>query len=80
MKAIIYVTLKNGVLDPQGVAITSSLSQKGIKNISDVRQGKYFEVQLDTDDKVEAEKLANKICKDLLVNTVLEDYQIKLVA
>ncbi|MBT4922248.1 MAG: phosphoribosylformylglycinamidine synthase subunit PurS [Rickettsiales bacterium] len=80
MKALIYVTLKDGVLDPQGAAITNSLSQKGINNVSEIRQGKYFEVNLDTDNEPDANNLVDKICQDLLVNTVLENYSFKLVA
>ncbi|MBT4990003.1 MAG: phosphoribosylformylglycinamidine synthase subunit PurS [Rickettsiales bacterium] len=80
MKALIYVTLKEGVLDPQGAAITNSLKQKGINNVQEIRQGKYFEINLDTSNQDEAKKLADQICKDLLVNTVLEDYNFKLVA
>ena len=80
MKALIYVTLKEGVLDPQGAAITNSLKQKGINNVQEIRQGKYFEINLDTSNQDEAKKLADQICKDLLVNTVLEDYNYKLVA
>ncbi|MBL6785598.1 MAG: phosphoribosylformylglycinamidine synthase subunit PurS [Rickettsiales bacterium] len=80
MKAKIYVTLKHGVLDPQGAAISTSLKQKGIEKIDQIRQGKYFEVEFDTNDLEEAKKLADKICNDLLVNTVLEDYEIKLEA
>lgn len=79
MKAIIHVTLKNGVLDPQGDAILSSLQNKGYDKVDSVNQGKYFEVAINESDEKKAEEIANNICKDLLTNTVIENYNVKIV-
>lgn len=79
MKAKVYVTLKQGVLDPQGKAIHHSIELLGFKNIIDVRQGKYFEIQLDSKvSKTEAEKIINQVAKDVLVNPVIEDYKVEI--
>lgn len=78
MKAKIYVTLKNGVLDPQGKAVEHSLHDLGFGDVEDVRQGKYLEVTLSTDDKAKAGKDLDKMCKKLLANTVIENYRIEI--
>jgi len=78
MKAKIYVTLKNGVLDPQGKAVEHSLHDLGFDAVEDVRQGKYLEVELATDDKSKAEQDLDEMCKKLLANTVIENYRIEL--
>ena len=75
MKATIYITLKNGVLDPQGKAINNSLGHLGFEMVSKVRQGKFIELDLDYDDKVQAEKDIEAMCKKLLANTVIENYR-----
>jgi phosphoribosylformylglycinamidine synthase len=79
MKAKVYVTLKPSVLDPQGKAIQHSVELLGFESIRDVRQGKYFEVQLaDEMSETEARELASKIAKDVLANPVIEDYRVEI--
>lgn len=79
MKAKVYVTLKPGVLDPQGKAIHHSVELLGYKGIADVRQGKYFEIALDGDlSEAEAKKSAEKIAHDVLANPVIEDYRVDI--
>ncbi len=78
MKAKIKVTLKNGVLDPQGKAIEGALGALGFSGIEHVRQGKYFEVDLRSTDKAKAKAELDDICKKLLANTVIENYEIEL--
>jgi phosphoribosylformylglycinamidine synthase len=79
MKAHIRITLKNGVLDPQGKAIEGAVRGLGISGVSDVRQGKFIEVELDETDPAKAEVLVEQMCKDLLANTVIENYAYDLV-
>jgi phosphoribosylformylglycinamidine synthase subunit PurS len=79
VKARIHVTLKNGVLDPQGKAIGHALSGLGFAGIGDVRQGKYIEIELTEKDKAKAEASVKQMCEKLLANTVIEDYAIELV-
>ena len=81
MKAKVYVTLKPSVLDPQGKAIHHSVELLGYDKIDDIRQGKYFEIELD--DAVtesEARTAAEKIAKDVLANPVIEDYKVEIAA
>lgn len=79
MHARIFVTLKNGVLDPQGQAIEGSLSSLGFEGVDAVRQGKIFDVKLEeTDHEMAKEKLA-QMCEKLLANTVIENYSIEIV-
>jgi phosphoribosylformylglycinamidine synthase subunit PurS len=79
MKAKVYVTLKPGVLDPQGKAIQHSVELLGYGQIADVRQGKYFEIFLDeTVAQADALAAAEKIAKDVLANPVIEDYRVEL--
>lgn len=78
MKAKIYITLKKGVLDPQGKAIESSLGHLGFKGVGDVRQGKFIEVNFVEKDKKKAEKAVDDMCKKLLANTVIENYSFEL--
>jgi phosphoribosylformylglycinamidine synthase subunit PurS len=80
MKARIKITLKTGVLDPQGKAIQHALSSLGFTGIDDVRQGKYIEVELKESNEGKAREQVEKICKDLLANTVIENYAYELVA
>ena len=80
MKAKVYVTLKSSVLDPQGKAIHHSAELLGFEKIEDIRQGKYFEIALDsglTDEQ--AKTTAEKIAKDVLANPVIEDYRVEIV-
>ena len=79
MKARIKITLKNGVLDPQGKAIQNALGGLGIAGVNDVRQGKYIEVDLAGTDEAVAMTTVEKMCKDLLANTVIENYSFEIV-
>ena len=78
MKAKIYVTLKRGVLDPQGKAIRASLSQLGIDGVEDVRVGKFMEVTLKEIGAEEARRRRDEACRRLLANTVIEEYRIEI--
>jgi len=78
MKARVHVTLKSGVLDPQGKAIRHSLGDLGFTGVETVRQGKYIELDIDESDKAKAEAAVEEMCKKLLANTVIEDYSIDL--
>ncbi len=78
MKARIKITLKNGVLDPQGRAIQNALGAMGIAGVNDVRQGKYIEVDLAETDEAKAKATVEQMCKDLLANTVIESYSYEL--
>ncbi|MGO9543925.1 MAG: phosphoribosylformylglycinamidine synthase subunit PurS [Rhodomicrobium sp.] len=80
MKARITVTLKNGVLDPQGRAIANALHSLGFGNVEDVRQGKLIEVQLKAAGEAEARTELDAMCRQLLANTVIENYRVELVA
>jgi phosphoribosylformylglycinamidine synthase len=79
MKALIRITLKNGVLDPQGKAIEGAVRGLGITGVGDVRQGKFIEVQLNETDQAKAKVIVEQMCKDLLANTVIENYAYDLV-
>jgi phosphoribosylformylglycinamidine synthase len=78
INARVTVTLKNGVLDPQGKAIEHALSGLGFGGVGSVRQGKVFDVQLEGSDKAKAEANLKAMCEKLLANTVIEDYAIVL--
>jgi phosphoribosylformylglycinamidine synthase PurS subunit len=80
MKARIRITLKNGVLDPQGKAIQNALSALGISGVEDVRQGKYIEVELAETSEDAAKATVERMCKDLLANSVIENYAYELAA
>jgi len=79
MKARVTVTLKNGVLDPQGKAIEGALRSLGVEGVDSVRQGKMFEIELSTSDGDRAEALLKEACERLLANTVVENYRIEFV-
>jgi len=79
MIAKIYVTLKNGVLDPQGKAVQHSLESIGYKEAHDVRIGKFIEVKLTDIPKSEAEKKVKEMCEKMLANTVIENYRFEIV-
>jgi phosphoribosylformylglycinamidine synthase subunit PurS len=79
MKARIRITLKHGVLDPQGKAIENALASLGFSGINEVRQGKYIEVVLTETDEARAREQVESICKDLLANMVIENYAYELV-
>ena len=76
MKIKVIVTLKSGVLDPQGKAIQQTLNGMGFANVKDVRQGKYFDIDIDQSDEQKAKQSAEEICKKLLANQVIEDFKI----
>jgi phosphoribosylformylglycinamidine synthase subunit PurS len=79
MKAKIKVTLKNGVLDPQGKAIEGALGSLGFGGINGVRQGKYFEIDVSETDKSKAEATIKQMCEKLIANTVIENYEIEIL-
>ena len=80
LKVQIHITLKPGVLDPQGKAIEQSLSRIGFSQIGEVRQGKFLELIIKDETAEEAECTARSMCEKLLANTVIEDYSIEVVA
>ena len=79
MIAKIHLTLKSGILDPQGRAIQQSLATLGFSSVNDVRVGKFLEVELEDTDQNQAELQLKAMCEKLLANTVIEDYQFELV-
>lgn len=76
IKARVTVTLKNGVLDPQGKAIEGALGALGFDGVGQVRQGKVFDLQIESADKAKAEEDLKAMCEKLLANTVIENYSI----
>ena len=76
MKVKVIVTLKNGVLDPQGKAIQQTLNGMAFNNVSEVRQGKYFDIEINESDESKAKSQVEDMCKKLLANLVIEDYKI----
>ena len=76
MKISVIITLKKDVLDPQGKVIHQTLGGMGFNNINEVRQGKYFEIDIKENDKKKAEEKAEDMCKKLLANLVIENYKI----
>ena len=78
MKISAIVTLKKEVLDPQGKIVSQTLKNMGYRNITNIRQGKYFEIEINESDKNKAKIVAEEICKKLLTNTIIEDYKINL--
>ena len=76
MKFSVTVTLKKDVLDPQGKVVGQTLKNMGIKNLNQVRQGKFFEIDLDEKDSVKAEKQVKEMCEKLLSNQIIEDFKI----
>ncbi|HEX7075393.1 MAG TPA: phosphoribosylformylglycinamidine synthase subunit PurS [Hyphomicrobiaceae bacterium] len=74
MKARIIITLKNGVLDPQGKAIQNAVGALGIEGVQSVRQGKYIEVELAATSEAAARETVDRMCRELLANTVIENY------
>jgi len=79
MKARVTVTLKNGVLDPQGKAIEGALKSFGLEGVDSVRQGKVFDIELSLTDKAEAEALLKTAAEKLLANTVVENYRVEIL-
>jgi phosphoribosylformylglycinamidine synthase len=80
MKARVTVTLKTGVLDPQGKAIEGALKSLGVDGVGSVRQGKVFDIELETADRAQAEATLKAACERLLANTVVENYRIEIGA
>ena len=78
MKARVTVTLKAGVLDPQGKAIEGALRSLGVEGVASVRQGKVFDVELDVGDRTRAEETLKAACEKLLANTVVENYRVEI--
>lgn len=78
MKARVHVTLKNGVLDPQGKAIQHALGALGFAGVDDVRQGKYIELDLAESDPEKARAAVEEMCRKLLANTVIENYSVEV--
>ncbi len=78
MKARVFVTLKNGVLDPQGKAIGRALNGLGFETVGDVRQGKVIDIELSAKDEAAARESLKQMCEKLLANTVIEKYEIEL--
>ena len=76
MKVKVIVTLKDGVLDPQGKAIQQTSNGMNFDNVSEVRQGKFFEIEVKENDETKAKSLVDDMCKKLLANMVIEDYKI----
>ena len=76
MKVKVIVTLKNGVLDPQGKAIQQTLNGMNFLNVEEIRQGKYFEININENDETKAKSQVENMCKKLLANLVIEDYKI----
>ena len=76
MKVKVIVTLKKGVLDPQGKAIQQTLNGMGFSNVNGVRQGKYFDIEIDEKDEVKAKSKVEDMCNKLLTNLIIEDYKI----
>ena len=76
MKVKVIVTLKDGVLDPQGKAIQQTLNGMSFAEVKEVRQGKYFDIEINTSDEEKAKTKAEEMCKKLLANLVIEDYKI----
>jgi phosphoribosylformylglycinamidine synthase PurS subunit len=78
MNAKVYVTLKKGVLDPQGKTVKNALANLGFKGVDDVRIGKYMEVTLNESSREAAQKTVTAMCEKLLANTVIEDYRVEV--
>ena len=76
MKIKVIVTLKDGVLDPQGNAIQQTLNRMSFSNINEVRQGKFFEININENNEIKAKEQVEEMCKKLLANLVIEDYKI----
>ena len=76
MKVKVIVTLKKGVLDPQGKAIQQTLNGMGFESVKEVRQGKYFDIEINENNEIKAKSKVEEMCKKLLANLVIEDFKI----
>ena len=79
MKISVIITLKKDVLDPQGKVVQNTLKNLGMDSLKSVRQGKYFEIEIDDKDKVKSEQKIDEMCKKLLANLIIEDYKINKI-
>ena len=79
MKARVYVTLKSGILDPQGKAIEGALKSLGVEGVASVRQGKVFDIEVAASDKAKAEAALKAAAEKLLANTVIENYRVEVI-
>ena len=79
MKFSVTVTLKKDVLDPQGKVVQNTLNNLGMKSLKSIRQGKFFEIEIDEKEQSEAERKIDDMCKKLLVNLIIEDYKINKI-
>ena len=79
MKLSVTITLKKDVLDPQGKAVQNTLQGMGIDNLKSLRQGKYFEIELNENDESAAKKKVDDMCKMLLANLIIENYKIDII-
>ena len=79
MKFSVTVTLKKDVLDPQGKVVQNTLQNLGMNNLKSIRQGKYFEIELDDNDENKAKKKVDDMCKKLLANLIIEDYKVNKI-
>ncbi len=79
MKFSVIVTLKKDVLDPQGKVVQNTLQNLGMDNLKSIRQGKYFEIELSDNDQDKAEKKVDEMCKKLLANLIIEDYEVNKI-
>ena len=79
LKFSVTVTLKKDVLDPQGKVVQNTMQNLGMDNLKSVRQGKYFELEINDNDQVQAEKKVDDMCKKLLANLIIEDYKINKI-
>lgn len=78
MRVRVFVTLREGVLDPQGKAVENSLHSLGFTSVSEVRMGKYLELRVDADGAADAERQTRRMCEKLLANPVIEDYRFEV--
>jgi phosphoribosylformylglycinamidine synthase subunit PurS len=79
IRARVTVTLKHGVLDPQGKAIEGALGSLGFEGVESVRQGKIFDIEIDGASRAEAQQALSRMCEQLLANTVIEDYAVEVI-
>ncbi len=79
LKFSVTITLKKDVLDPQGKVVQNTLQNLGMDNLKNIRQGKYFEIDLDDNDQNEAKKKVDDMCKKLLANLIIEDYKVEKI-
>jgi len=79
LKFSVTVTLKKDVLDPQGKVVQNTLVDMGMNNLKSIRQGKHFEIEVNENDKANAERKVDEMCKKLLVNLIIEDYKINKI-